>query len=180
MSALTEQLKRSDAEENSGPTMAPHERRTQTSALPNWTADDIRTAMRKYNRSPFQDLMAVWLEQGPTAEEIRQFARKSPDKWATAISQMAKTAGFSERRENLNMSFNVSELSDSQLEDTINSIAQYMGIEPLRMLEAVNAVMLEGSVVQPPIAAKPQSVSDATDAEIIPPDARLEEPIKPI
>lgn len=140
----------------------PGERRVQTSALPSWTADDIRSVLRTYDRSPFQDLLSSWLSAGPTLEAIRSFADKYPDRWAGAIAQLAKVAGFSERREVLTAHFNVTELSDSQLEDQLIAMAQHMGVEVPSLLEAVQAVMIEGSV------ASPETLTPISEGEAIP------------
>lgn len=124
------------------------ERTVPAASLPGWDAEDIRLALRKYNRAPFQDLLSVWLETAPDVQTLRAWARKYPDRWAMAVGQLAKVAGFSERREVTNFQFDVAALSDSQLEDQMIQIARFMGVESGALLEAVTAVMLEGSAIE--------------------------------
>lgn len=114
----------------------------------------------------------MWLNEAPDPANLREWANKYPDRWATAISQIAKVAGFSERREVANFNFNVADLSDSQLEDQMIALADYMNIPPTQLMEAVTAVMLEGSTPgasapEPPQAARePSAVQDAVFVDI--------------
>lgn len=122
----------------------------QRSGLPAWTIEDIQRALRTYDRSPFQDVLAHFADACPDADSLAKWARKYPDRWATAVSHLSRVAGFSERRELAVSHLHPSQMSDSQLEDRLASIATFAGIAPARLLEAVDAVLVEGSVAPSP------------------------------
>lgn len=49
------------------------------------------------SREPFRALLAELIEAKPTKDNVRIFAEKYPDRWAQAVTQVAKLAGYSER-----------------------------------------------------------------------------------
>jgi len=86
----------------------------------NWDGQDLLHQLKQYDRTPFHDLLAEFLECAPTADAIQKFANKYPDRWAGAMRQIAQMAGFTEKRE-LAINLNVHEMSDSQLEDMVRN-----------------------------------------------------------
>lgn len=97
------------------------------SKSPGWTADDLRSALRRYDRSPFLDLLAAWMECAPTVEDVLSLAAKKPDVWARSLTDLAKMGGFTEKQEVIH-SHRLDQMSDSQLEDQMRKVAASMGI----------------------------------------------------
>lgn len=82
--------------------------------------DLVRQQLHHYNRTPFLNLLAMFMEAAPTPDAIAQFAREKPDRWAQAIAMIAKIAGFAERQEiDHTISVEVNQMSDAQLMDRI-------------------------------------------------------------
>jgi hypothetical protein len=97
---------------------------------PAWNADDVRFKLRGYDRTPFLDVLQHWLENGPSVGDVEALAKKSPDKWASAVTQLARIAGFTEKTEStINHNISVTHMSDSQLEDEIKQrVAAMQGV----------------------------------------------------
>lgn len=98
------------------------------SKSPGWTADDIRAALRRYDRSPFLDLLAAWMECAPQVEDVIALASKKPDVWVRGLADLAKMSGFTEKQEVIH-THRLDQMSDSQLEDQMRKLAVSMGIE---------------------------------------------------
>jgi len=82
-----------------------------------------------YDRRPFLDLLAEWLECSPDPEDIKRFASKYPDRYAGAIRQLAQIGGFTEKREvSVDVHVNIRTLSDSQLEDRLKQLTGELGM----------------------------------------------------
>lgn len=87
---------------------------------PLFDADDLRTRLRQYDRTPFLSLLQQFITQGPTDEAIARMAEKWPEKWVMALVQLAKIGGFTEKTEsNVNINVSIGQMSDSQLEADI-------------------------------------------------------------
>jgi hypothetical protein len=95
---------------------------------PTWDADDISSMLRSYDRTPFMDVLAAFLECGPEPEDIIAFAAKKPDLWAKAVADLARLSGYTEKQEVLH-TVNVNQMSDSQLEDKAAEMARALGLE---------------------------------------------------
>jgi len=90
---------------------------------PRWNGDQLRAQLSLYDRRPFLDLLAEWLECSPDPEDIKKFASKYPDRYAGAIRQLAQIGGFTEKREvSVDVHVNIRTLSDSQLEDRLKQL----------------------------------------------------------
>jgi len=112
------------------------------SMRPQVTGDELRKALSRYDRQPFMDVLAAWLECAPEPEDVMTFARKKPDLYVNAVTSLARLAGFTEKREvEVNHTLRLGALSDSQLEDRAKRLALAMGIGPL---------LIEGTVVAEP------------------------------
>lgn len=97
-----------------------------SAAMP-FTGDELRLRLRAYDRTPFLDLLAVMLECHPTEEDIRRLAKKSPDKYVAALSQLARTSGFTDKTETTHtVNVQVGRMSDSQLEDRLRMMADQL------------------------------------------------------
>ena len=101
----------------------------QTSPGLPFTGDELRKRLRLYDRQPFIELLAAWLECAPTMEAVHAFAVRSPDKYATAITQIARVAGYTEKTESThNINVNVGQMSDSQIEDQLRQMQRKLGL----------------------------------------------------
>lgn len=77
---------------------------------------DVRAQLEMYNRSGFTDILAHFMQCRPTLENTIQWANQYPDRWANAMSIVAKLAGFSEKLEiTNNLNINIGSMSDAQL-----------------------------------------------------------------
>jgi hypothetical protein len=92
---------------------------------PRWNGDELRAQLSLYDRKPFLDLLAEWLECSPDPEAIKAFSEKYPDRYAGAIRQLAQIGGFTEKREiSVDVHVNIRQLSDSQLEDRLAALQE--------------------------------------------------------
>lgn len=106
-------------------------------AKPAWTADQLRSALRSYDRTPFLDVLADWIECAPSIEAICKLAETKPDKFIVAMTSLSKVAGFSERRElSVDMSVSIKKLSDSQVEDRLATLCQRLGMSLPSVIDA--------------------------------------------
>lgn len=106
------------------------------SKAPSFTADDIRAQLRRYDRGPFMDLLAAWLECAPTPEDIIELAAKKPELWVSALGGLAKMAGFTEKSEVAHTHV-IGRMSDHELAERARELSQRLGI-PMLELEAVH------------------------------------------
>jgi hypothetical protein len=75
------------------------------------------------------DLLAEWIGSAPDPETIDEFANKHPDKYITALSSLARIAGFTEKTEtSVDITVNYRSLSDSQLEDRMAQLQRELGM----------------------------------------------------
>lgn len=118
-------------------------------APPAFTGDELRKRLQAYDRTPFLDLLAIMLESAPTADDIARLATKTPDKYIAALSQLARTAGFTDKTEQTHtINLNVGQMSDSQLEDRARQIAEQLAL-PAPVLDAEFEVLSEASGLRP-------------------------------
>jgi len=101
----------------------------QPSFKPLWDGEQLRQKLQSYDRTPFLDLLAVWMECTPNVQDIMLFAQKHPDRFIHSMTLLGKMGGFSEKKEiDVNLSAQVTALSDSQLEDRLRDTAYRLGI----------------------------------------------------
>lgn len=101
----------------------------QAGRKPLFDADDVRSRLRMYDRTPFLTVLQQFIQQGPTDEAIQKMAEKWPEKWVAATVQLARIAGFTEKTEStLNVNVSIGNMSDSQLEDDLNRELAELGI----------------------------------------------------
>jgi hypothetical protein len=107
--------------------------------------------LARYDRTPFIDLLALFMECTPEMEVIEQFAERYPDRFVKALSDLGRLAGFAEKTQlDVTLTAQVSALSDSQLEDRLRQTAERLGIE-----------MPEPKVLE----HEPQSIGTVTDSD---------------
>ncbi len=132
-----------------------------------YTGSELRTRLRNYDRSPFIELLAGWLECIPSQEAVRAFARRSPDKYAASLVQIAQLAGYTAKTEstmNVNIAVAIGQLSDSQIEDRLALLAQQGDI--LRTIDVPSREIAAPALqIETPTAAPntPEPSASATD-----------------
>lgn len=106
---------------------------------PAFSGNELRARLRQYDRSPFIELLAGWMECAPDSEAIASFAKRSPDRYVAALAAMARMAGFADKTEStadINLNLNVSRMSDSQVEDRLAELAARLGMPDPRIVDA--------------------------------------------
>jgi hypothetical protein len=102
-------------------------RRPRNGDLPLFDREQVVSALRGYDRRPFLDLLAVWMECAPDPEALIDFADAHPDRWASALASIGKLGGFTEKKEiEVDININVRTMSDSQLEDRLAELKQQL------------------------------------------------------
>ena len=133
--------------------------RPPTSYKPLWNADQLRLKLQQYDRTPFLDLLAIWMECAPTPQRVMEFADRYPDRWTKALVDLGRLGGFAEKKDiDFNFSAKVQRMSDSQLEDALRETAYRLGI-PLPAL--LQMVATGGGHADP-------RHPDAIEAEVVP------------
>lgn len=61
------------------------------------TKDEILDHLNRLSRGPFVDWMAEVMQAAPTAEDMKAYFAKYPDRAAQTMTQAAKLAGFNDR-----------------------------------------------------------------------------------
>jgi hypothetical protein len=94
-----------------------------------WSGEQLRQKLLSYDRTPFLDLLAIWMECLPTPQTIMAFADKYPDRWVKAMTDLGRLGGFADKKEiDFNFAAQVAGMSDSQLEDHLQEAAYRLGI----------------------------------------------------
>lgn len=138
--AIASRLYRKRVRENKAGQKTHQSAKRPKTQKPLWSADDIRAKLRKWDRAPFLDLLGAWLECAPTPEALIAFADRFPDRYASSLLAISKIAGFAERKEVMaelhgHVTVSVEDMSDSQLEDHLRSLAYGLGIPVPKTIE---------------------------------------------
>lgn len=103
--------------------------------MPKFTREQIQHKLRQYDRTPFLDVLADWLQAAPTGEAIRKWAEEKPHLFANALSTLGRLSGFAETKNiNLSGSIDLTTMSDSQIEDRLKELAA-LGTIPQKLIE---------------------------------------------
>lgn len=112
----------------------------RSSLKPLWNGDQLRLKLQSYDRTPFLDLLAIWMECAPSPQTIMAFADKYPDRWTKALTDLGRLGGFAEKKDiDINFAAKVQRMSDSQLEDALRETAYRLGIPLPALLNMVSA-----------------------------------------
>ena len=122
-----------DVPENAGPEAQKAQKAPRQSLVP-WNGEDLRKKLQLYDRGPFMELLAMFMECTPSRDAIEKFADQYPDRFIGAMAQLSRIAGFTERTESVTLHLDVSQLSDSQLEDKMREMQARMGNKTPRAL----------------------------------------------
>jgi hypothetical protein len=103
----------------------------QPNNRPRFSGDQLRQMLHLYDRTPFLDLLAEWLECSPTQEDLQAFANKYPDRYASALKALGQLGGYTEKKEvsvNVDVYMQVKNMSDSQIEDELKRLGSELAI----------------------------------------------------
>ena len=79
------------------------------------TEDELKTHLDHYSREPFKKMLLPALANQPDPKKIKVFANKTPDRYAQYLTQIAKLAGYSSEKIEVDHYVNLSLVSDSEL-----------------------------------------------------------------
>ena len=83
---------------------------------------DVAAEITVLMREPFQRALASMMQCAPDPDSIKNFAKKSPDRWAQAVSQLARLAGYhDESVPNINVLL-IGQLSDADLMKRLSNL----------------------------------------------------------
>ena len=80
------------------------------------SGDEIASALRAGSREPFREILETFLRAAPDADAIAEFAQRSPDRYAQALSMLGKLSGFTEKFQlNHSMEKSIAQMGDAEL-----------------------------------------------------------------
>ena len=141
---------------------------SHVSRKPLWDAEQLRAKLQSYDRTPFLDLLAIWMECTPTPQTIMAFADRYPDRFIKAMHDLGRLGGFAEKKDiDINLSAQVRNMSDSQIEDQLRAIAYKMGAQLPSVLDVAAIEVLDPEPAQqspiPSSEPDPQTSNKASD-----------------
>jgi len=87
---------------------------------------EIEKQLGNYDRTPFHEQLARAAACGPTKSAWRKMSKDDPGKWARALVDLGKIAGFAERREQV--------IIKPEVEDVARElVAKYGYVKALQM-----------------------------------------------
>lgn len=116
----------------------------------------------KLSREPFRQELARLVGCAPTQNALLEFSSKSPDRWAQAISIMAKLAGYSEKIiHEHNVSVLIAQMSDAELQSRLTKLEHDGEV-------ASHAIDAQFAVVSPTVPATVTDTATATATATVP------------
>ena len=82
---------------------------------------------RGLSREPFIDTLAYVIGFQPTPVALRDFADKHPDRWANALSTLARLSGFHDKVEvENNINITIGKMGDAELEEQLADVQKQL------------------------------------------------------
>ena len=95
---------------------------------------EISAALKACSREPFRELLELFLQAAPTAEEVAEVARRAPDRYVQGITMLAKLSGFHEKMQvdhkHTHKVMALMQLSDSELMGRLQDVLEQLGVDP--------------------------------------------------
>ncbi len=93
---------------------------------------EIAAALKAGSREPFREILEIFLDAAPTAEEVAVAARRAPDRYVQAVTMLAKLGGYHEKMavdhsHTLNV-VELMQLSDAELSNRLQTALAKLGI----------------------------------------------------
>ena len=110
--------------------------------------------LQRMQVTPFRDALATFLEAAPEAEHVAAFGAKAPDRWAQAVTMLAKLSGY---RDTVDVHVTAQTLPDVELERLLAAYVESRQGSP-GMVEAHGMMLTDG-----PLGDSPAGESRAAD-----------------
>jgi hypothetical protein len=82
--------------------------------------DAVREQLDNLSRNPFRDVLAQLIEVAPEPAEMKEWAKRCPDRLAQAVAIWARLAGYNEKLEvEANVTAHVKDMSDLELQQRL-------------------------------------------------------------
>lgn len=83
---------------------------------PQAVVKQLESQMLSLSRDPFKMALAHFLAAEPDIDAINEYSKKHPDRWARAITELSRAAGYLDKRiEEHNFNFNFTNRGDGEL-----------------------------------------------------------------
>lgn len=97
--------------------------------MPN-ISDELMDRLEAMSREPFREALADFLGASPSKEDIEEWAKTRPDRWAQGLSIVARLSGYTDKLEiEGNVHHLVHQLSDSDLKQRLEQLRSEEPIE---------------------------------------------------
>lgn len=87
---------------------------------PQSTIDELKAKLLRYDRTPFLEMLAVFLAQMPSWEAISKLRETDPLKYIKAVEALQRMGGYIETSEHI-VRHNFEDMSDMQLQEYLRS-----------------------------------------------------------
>lgn len=78
--------------------------------------DEVRAHLEALSREPFRKALAEWMGAAPTEEDIKEWAKTRPDRWAQGLSIVGRMAGYTDKLEiEGSVHHSIQNLSDAEI-----------------------------------------------------------------
>lgn len=99
---------------------------------PQLDGDKIAAHVANLSREPFRDVLERLLGAEPSAEKVRGFAEKYPDRWAQACAIFGRLGGYHEKAQvshhHTHAMIELTQLSDAELSERLQTTLEKLGI----------------------------------------------------
>ncbi len=103
---------------------------------PRLDGDQIAAHVAVLSREPFRQVLELFLQAAPDVDDIAEFAKRYPDRWAQAVTMIGKLSGYHERmhvdHEHRHL-VAIHEMSDMELMQRLHEVMQKLGIDSDRL-----------------------------------------------
>lgn len=87
---------------------------------PQSTIDELKAKLLRYDRTPFLEMLAVFIAQMPSWEAISKLRENDPLKYIKAVEALQRMGGYIETSEHI-VRHNFEDMSDMQLQEYLRS-----------------------------------------------------------
>ncbi len=99
---------------------------------PRLDGDQIAAHIAAGSREPFRQVLELFLAAAPDVDDIAEFAKRYPDRWAQALIMIGKLSGYHERMEVSHEHRHllaIHEMSDMELMQRLHEVMKQLGIQ---------------------------------------------------
>ncbi len=92
---------------------------------------EIAAALKAGSREPFREILEIFLQAAPTADEVAVAARRGPDRYVQALTMLAKLGGYHEkmRVDHTHIVMELTQLSDADLAERLQIALGKLGVQ---------------------------------------------------